>query len=357
VYIFLIEELKGERTLMRILVIGGTGFVSFPVVQQLSLQGHTLLVVHRGQTQANLLPEVQHLLTDRTRLQENLQDVQRFAPEVVLDMIPYTQQDAQIVRELFHGLAQRVVVISSGDVTRAYGRVIGIEPGPVEFVPLTEETSLREKLYPYRGEQLRSQDDPEHWKDDYEKILVERTLMNDPGLPATILRLPMVYGPRDQQHRLFGYPKRMDDRRPAIILGEHVASWRWSRGYVGNVAAAIALAVTDARATGRIYHVCEEPTLTEKQWVQAIGKAAGWDGIVVTLPEEQLPERLATKINTSQDLIYDTTRIRQELGYREPISLDEALKQTIAWQRANPPGDVDADLFDYPLEDAVLAAL
>jgi nucleoside-diphosphate-sugar epimerase len=342
---------------MRILVIGGTGFVGLPVVQQLALQGHTLLVVHRGQTQANLLPEVQHVLTDRTRLEGHLQDFQRFAPEVVLDMIPYTQQDAQTMTEMFHGLAQRVVAISSGDVTRAYGRALGSEPGPVEPVPLTEEASLREKLYPYRGEKPRSQDDPERWKDDYEKILVERTVMRDPRLPATILRLPMVYGPRDQQHRLFAYLKRMDDRRPAILLGERLARWRWSRGYVGNVAAAIALAVIDARATGRIYHVCEEPTLTEKEWVQAIGKAAGWDGIVVTLPEEQLPEPLATKINTSQDLMYDITRIRQELGYREPISLDEALKQTIAWQRANPPGDVDAALFDYTLEDAALAKL
>jgi nucleoside-diphosphate-sugar epimerase len=340
---------------MRILVIGGTGFVGLPVVQQLSLQGHTILVVHRGQTQANLSSEMQHLLIDRTQLQEYLQDFQRFAPEVVLDMIPYTQQDAQIVMETFHGLAQRVVAISSGDVTRAYGRVICIEPGPVEQVPLTEETPLREKLYPYRGEKPRSRDDPEHWKDDYEKILVERTVMSDPTLPATILRLPMVYGPRDQQHRLFAYLKRMDDLRPAIILGERLARWRWSRGYVGNVAAAIALAVTDSRATGRIYHVCEEPTLTEKEWVQAIGKAAGWNGTIITLPEEQLPERLARKINTSQDLLYDITRIRQELGYREPISLDEALKETIAWQRANPPGDVDANLFDYALEDAVLA--
>ncbi len=30
-----------------------------------------------------------------------------------------------------HSLAQRVVAISSGDVTRAYARVIGSEPGPV----------------------------------------------------------------------------------------------------------------------------------------------------------------------------------------------------------------------------------
>jgi nucleoside-diphosphate-sugar epimerase len=32
-----------------------------------------------------------------------------------------------------------------------------------------------------------------------------------------------------------------------------------------------------------------------------------------------------------------SSRIRDELGYVEPISLDEALRRTIAWERANPP--------------------
>ncbi len=191
--------------------------------------------------------------------------------------------------------------------------------------------------------------------DDYEKILVERVVMGDPTLPGTILRLPMTYGPRDQQHRLFEYLKRMDDQRPTIILGERVASWRWSRGYVGNAAAATVLAVTDARATGRIFHIGEEPALTMRQWIQAIGEAAGWHGTIVSVPEERMPEHLVVKINTSQDLVYDTTRIRQELGYRELIPFDEGLKQTIAWQRAHPPSETGADQFDYAAEDAVLA--
>lgn len=342
---------------MRILVIGGTGFVGAQVIQQLQKLGHTILVIHRNPTQEEPSSEVQHLLTDRACLPEFRQFFQQFAPEVVLDMIPYTELDARIVMETFHGIAQRVVAISSGDVSRAYGRLIGTEPGPTEPVPLTEETPLREKLYPYRGETLRSKDDPMRWMDDYDKIIVERIFMSDPTLPGTILRLPMMYGPRDKQHRLFEYLKRMDDQRLAIILDEAYARWSWPRGYVTNVAAAIVLAVTNGRATGRIYNVGDEPAFTIQVWVQAIGKVAGWQGTIVSLPEERLPERLVVKLNTNQDLFFDTTRIRQELGYREPVSLDEALKHTIAWQRANPPADIDPNLFDYTLEDVVLAKL
>ena len=338
---------------MRVLVIGGTGFISSAVVRQLYQQGHTLIIVHRGQTQAELPTGIQQVLAKRVQIPDFLQEFKHFAPEVVLDMIPNGEQDAQTVMQTFEGIAQRVVAISSGDVYRAYGRVLGTEPGPVDPVPLTEQAPLREKLYPYRDRGPAGQE--HEWMQTYDKILVERAVMNHARLPGTILRLPMVYGPRDNQHRLFPYLKRMDDQRPHIIVEEGSAHWRWSRGYVEHVAAAVVLAVTDPRATGRIYNVSDEPTLTIAQWIRAIGDVAGWHGTILSLPQAQLPEALRSKINASQDLVYNTTRIRQELGYRELVSLAEALNQTIAWQRANPPNAIDTSQFDYALEDAVLA--
>ncbi|NIM98090.1 MAG: NAD-dependent dehydratase, partial [candidate division Zixibacteria bacterium] len=87
--------------------------------------------------------------------------------------------------------------------------------------------------------------------------------------------------PGDSQHRLFQYLKRMDDNRPAILLEQGMANWRWTKGYVENVAAAIVPAVVEERATGRIYNVGEQDALSEEEWVRAIGAAAGWKGKVV----------------------------------------------------------------------------
>jgi hypothetical protein len=56
----------------------------------------------------------------------------------------------------------------------------------------------------------------------------------------------------------------------------------------------------------------------------------------------------------SQDLAYDTSRIRSELGYREVVSVDEGLRRTVAWLRAHPP-ELDAAQYDYAAEDAALA--
>ena len=341
---------------MKILIMGGTGFVGPRVVELLVEEGHEVAVFHRGRTVADLPVGVEHILGDRERLGDSTDEFGRFSPEVVVDVAPMLEEHARAVMETFGGLAGRVVAVSSGDVYRAYGRLTGLEPGPPDPVPLREDASLRERLYPYRGEKPRAADDPMRWADEYEKILVERAVMGDPGLPGTVLRFPAVYGPGDGQRRLFPYLKRMDDGRPAILLGEGMARWRWTRGYVENVAAAVALAATDERAAGRVYNVGEAEALTEAGWVGAIGGAAGWDGEVVAVPEDRLPAHLSMSLDTSQHLFTDTSRIREELGYEEPVPREEALRRSIRWERENPPERVDPATFDYAAEDAALRA-
>jgi nucleoside-diphosphate-sugar epimerase len=342
---------------MRVLVIGGTGFIGPSVVRSLSEQGHDVSLFHRGKTRADLPEGVRHYFGERADLPAYREEFAHAAPEVALDMRPLIEVEARAAVEALRGIARRLVAISSQDVYRAYGRLIGTEPGPPDATPLTEDSPLREKQYPYRGETPRPDDDPRRWADDYDKILVERIVLGEPSLPGTVLRLPMVYGPRDGQHRLFEYLKRMDDSRSAILLGAGAARWRSNHGYVDNVADAIALAVTDDRAAGHVYNVGEEDSLTQTEWIQCIAEQAGWQGSIVTLPPDRLPAHLKPGIDTEHDLAVDTTRLRAELGYQETISRPEALRRTIAWERVNPPELVDPTQFDYDAEDTALREL
>jgi nucleoside-diphosphate-sugar epimerase len=339
---------------VRVLVIGGTGFIGPHVVRRLASMGHDVAVFHRGRTEADLSPGVRHLLGDRDLLRKHRAEFQGFGPDVVLDTRPMTGIHAVSMMEVMRGVAGRVVALSSADVYRAYGLLTGKEPGPPEPVPITEDAPLRAMLYPYRGPSPRDPADPLHWVDDYDKIPVERAVLSDPSLPGTILRLPAVYGPGDDQHRLFPYLKRMDDGRPAILLGEAQSNWRWTRGYVADVAAAIALAVIDNRAIGQTYNIGEPDPLTEADWVRALGQMVGWRGEVVALPPPRLPVPQPL-LNFSQDLVTDTTRIRRELGYCEETSRAEALIETVCWERKHPPAIFDPATFDYDAEDAALA--
>ncbi|MBV9259506.1 MAG: NAD-dependent epimerase/dehydratase family protein [Ktedonobacteraceae bacterium] len=340
---------------MRILVIGGTRFIGLATVRYLSQQGHDVAVFHRGRTQSDLPTGVQQIIGEWAQIETFKQTFLDFAPDVVLDTIAFVEQDARMIMELCNGLVRRVVLISSQDVYRAYGRVNRTEPGPPDPLPITEDSPLREKRYPYRGLDLPVPESEKQRMHDYDKIPIEQIVMSDPTVQGTILRLPAVYGPNDYQHRLFEFLKRMDDSRPAILLDERMAQWRWTRGYIENVAAAIGLAITSERAAGRIYNVGEAHPLPMIEWVRAIADIAGWHGDIVTLPADRVPPHLVPDIDVNQDLLVDTTRIRKELSYREPVDVDEALRRTIAWERAHPPEQVDAKQFDYAAEDAALA--
>lgn len=338
---------------MKILVIGGTNFIGPPVVRRLCGMGHEVTVFHRGKSIAELPSDVHHILGERTHLDEFKNKFEEISPQVVLDMFAYTEQDARTLMKTFKGIAQRVVAISSMDVYRAYGVILGRESN-VNPVPLTEDSPLRQQFYPFREMPNRPLDAPV----DYEKILVERVVMSDPDLPGTILRLPMVYGPGDIRHRLFPYLQRIDDNRPAIVLEESIAEWRGSYGYVENVAYAIALAVCDERAKGRIYHVADAEVFSEAERITRVGKVAGWQGKVVSVSKDKLLTEWKLPVNAEQHWFVDSTRIRQELGYKEVVPPEEALQRTIDWERTHPPKEPEKSaepwLLDYVTEDAIL---
>jgi len=340
---------------LNILIIGGTRFIGPFVVTKLVEQGNNVTVFHRGKSQAVLPDQVTHIYGDRKDLNDFKTQFEKCKPDVVVDMIPITGHQASALVEIFHGITRRIVAISSQDVYRAYGVLLGKEQG-VEKDPSREDAALRHVLFPYRGEKPRADDDPRKILDDYDKIPIEKIIMNTPGIEGTVLRLPMVYGPNDYQHRLFEHLKRMDDERPAIIVSEDLAQWRTSRGYVGNVAHAIALAVIDEHAKNRIYNVAEPDDFTEADWIRQIAQAAGWKGEVVIVPKDKLPPEFAPDFNTDQHLTVDTVRIRKELNYQEQIPLEQAIRCTIEWERNNTP-KIQPGQFDYTAEDNVLKAV
>lgn len=323
---------------MKILILGGTSLTGPFTTRFLVEQGHQVTLFHRGRHTANVPSTANHIIGERRELDRFTREFKSLAPDVVLDMLAFTRDDAEMPMRIFKGISKRIVVPSSIDVYRAFGRLHGTEPGAVDPIPLSEEAPLREKLS-LHGEE-------------YEKRWVEKVVMNDPQLPGTILRFPMIYGPNDGG-RTFDLVKRIIDNREAILIDEGVAPWRWSRGYAENVAWATALAVTNERAAGRIYNVAEPEGLSYLEWTQRVTRAAGWMGRIVVVPRG----RLDAPENYEQHWVVDTTRIRAELGYMEVVPQEEALRRTVAWQRANPLEKFEPQDFDYALEDRLLAEL
>jgi nucleoside-diphosphate-sugar epimerase len=287
---------------MRCLIIGGTRVIGPYVVRKLLLRGWSVAVLHRGIHVAVLPASVQRF-TDECAGLPVLRvppAAIKFAADVVLHMIAMGEQDAQVAMDTFAGHAGRIVVLSSGDVYRAYGRFIGTEPGPIEAAPLNEDAPLRDRLFPYR-DSAPSNEHLNYW---YDKILVERAVRCRSELPGTVLRLPKVYGPEENTDL-------------ATVYGfQHQPQWRWTHGYVENVAEAIALSVCNPRAANNVFNVGEAhtPTMAER---------------LSRLPHRDVVLASNDPKNYAQDIVYDTSKIRRELGFSEDVDEISAMAECV----------------------------
>ncbi|SFK37318.1 NAD-dependent epimerase/dehydratase family protein [Methylorubrum salsuginis] len=276
---------------MNVLVIGGTRFIGAHAVRHLHEAGAAVTVLHRGTSANPILPAVAHVTDPGAAYPVTaFPEAVRRDWDVVVHMVAMGAADAEAAVRCFSGRAGRLVLVSSCDVYRAYGRLTRSEPGPSEPVPLTEEAPLRSVLRPYRGMEAQIG----AYAHDYEKILAERAVQAATDLDWTILRLAKVYGPEDNAEL-------------ATVTGfSAVPHWRWTHGHVRNVSAAIATAARHASARNAVFNVGEAhtPTMGER---------------LARLPARSGDPPTPPPFDYAQDLVLDTSKIRRRVGHRDLV--------------------------------------
>ena len=253
-------------------------------------------------------------------------------------MIAFTRDDAETFVDVFRGVARRAVVASSSDVYRVMGILNRTERGPAVPVPIDEDGPLREK--------------PSIHGAASEKKDVERVVMSEPKLPATVLRYPAIYGPGSYRHQ--EWIKRMLDDRPAILIGRGYANFRFTHSFAQDVGLATALAATNDRAAGRIYNVGERDTPPERRRLEDFARVAGYHGRIIEVADETIPGGDGLPF-PDQDWLLDSRRIRDELGFAETSNYEEGIRATIRWQKDHPNPRLDPTQFDYAAEDLFLS--
>jgi nucleoside-diphosphate-sugar epimerase len=321
---------------VHVVVVGGTGFVGRAIVQALVHDGHRVTVVHRGEHEVDDEPgTVAHLHVDRKDLAKNWPNVSDGTPNVLVDVAAYTRADARhVIDAVPSGSNIRFVVLSSMDVYAVWGSFIADGVGGHQR--LDETAPLRHERYLYRG---RSPDD-----EDYEKLDVEDEYS---ARGATVLRLPMVYGEHDDQRREEFILRRCRARRTRIPTGP--GTLRWSRGYVRDVADAVRLTVAHESSASDVFNVCEQDTWSVREWAQRILMASSCAAEFVPVPDGRLPSDLRLTRGFHGDLLFDASKLRDSLGWRETDRLD-ALRRSVAWHLSNPPNEIG----DFAEDDRAL---
>jgi nucleoside-diphosphate-sugar epimerase len=325
---------------LRVAVLGGTRFIGRAIVDALVDGGHDVLVVHRGRSEPDdLRTDVPHVHADRLALGEELD---AFDPEAVLDCAAFGAADAEAVLSALPGDGRHLVVLSSMDVYRAYG---SLHAGTVtDAVPLDETSPVRTERYPYRGQMPGM--------DDYEKLDVEERWLARNG---TVCRLPMVIGPRDYQRRQELLLRRVRAGRTRIPCGAGTALL--THGFVDDIAQGVRLVVEAGDAVrGEVFNFGERRSPTMRLRAEQILEAAGFadDVELVTVPDDALPPDLGILGSIPQPLLVSSDKARLRLGWEESDPA-AALRATVEWHLANPPGGGDGQADDdWSSEDAAL---
>src|SRR6202453_3876306 len=83
------------QSCMRILVIGGNGFIGSPLVKELLGSGHEVALFHRRSNAGLADSGVVQIQGDRNRLSDYESQLRRFSPDVIVDMILSSGEQAR----------------------------------------------------------------------------------------------------------------------------------------------------------------------------------------------------------------------------------------------------------------------
>lgn len=338
---------------MRILIIGGTGFLGTWIsirLRQLSPDAKIAILSRNGisnELSRFSFQSIQGDLLDRPSIES---EITEFSPDVIVHTIAYTTMDLWAVLSLFPIQPPRIVLISSGDVYHAYDILLKRSAEKPDNTPLVESSPLRKSLFPYRTGSLNPGDPGSLLAFEYDKIPLE-LMLKGTGDYHTIIRLPAVYGPGDSQGRFLNIIRRILDGRTAIPVQANMENWIWSKSYVENAALAIALGVLRNDGEGKTFHVSYKESFTEMDWNRTIAELMDWHGEFVSIPDSRMPDGQRMDMNFEQNLELDSSAIRSALGYEEMHTRETGLEKTIEYYRLNRNHLPE---FDYTAENELL---
>ena len=306
---------------MRVLVVGGTEFISLHLVRALLRDRHDVVVLNRGRQPGRVPAGVKTIVADRK---------------------DHAALGRALAGERFDGLVDITYAPTTGDDVRALVAALGGRAGHAIFVS-TGRVHDHALPIPYHEDAPRSLFWGEYAKN---KIEGEDAYLGS-GLPASVVRPTHVFGPLNTRNNETFFFDRLVRGRPVLVPGD--GGWLRQFGHVEDLADAMAAMLGDRRAFGRAYNVSGEESITQVGFVELIAEVVERPVSFVHVPKAPFGQNLVYDCHA----VYTTTRIRRELGLRPRYTLASGLAQTFEWYLRE---GLDKRDVDFKEEDALLAA-
>ena len=185
-----------SRSGMKILVLGGTGFIGPHLVRYAMERGHRITLFNRGRTNTQLFPEAEKLVGDRN---DNLSALEGRRWDAVIDNSGYTPHQLELSVSLLKDACDQYLFTSTRSVYTDFTRDLMDEDAP-----------------------LGPKEIPEREWDGYgpNKVLAERVVQEGFGARTLITRPPVIVGPGDRSDRFTYWVDRIDDGGEILVQGD-----------------------------------------------------------------------------------------------------------------------------------------
>ncbi len=324
---------------MRVLVTGGTGFTGKALVKRLIDEGHEVVA----------LDYKEGLKTEELR---------EWGAKVVIGSVT----DREIVEQCMDGVEvvhHLAAAFRELDVPNTYYREINVE-GTKNVLEVASAHKVKKFIYcstcgvhgniddPPGGEDapIQPADYYQQTKYEAEPIVNE---YNQNGMKTVILRPAAIYGPGDPE-RFFMISKRV--ARGSFPMCGNGKTY-YHPLYIDNLVDAFMLAMEDGKGEGGTYLIADEEYVEIKEIVKKTGKALNIDVKIKYYPIIPLiivghifekvckPFRITPPIFPRrvdwyrQNRAFKIDKAKKDLGYKPKVGLDEGLRRTGQWYRAN----------------------
>ena len=300
-----------------LLVVGGTGFIGSALLQKANKLGmKTTSLSLKKPINTNIIESTNYLITDTSNF-ENLQDV--FADlkfNYIVNLAGYINHDLisnggfSIVQSQINLLNNLVSLFNVKKLIRF------IQIGSSDEYGLNKspqmETSREDPISPYSLAKVMN-------------AQYLQMLNKTENFPAVILRLFLVYGPRQKMNRLIPHVIKSCIQNTNFTLSEGNQIKDFT--YVEDVVDFILISLIKKNVEGNIINVGSGKQISVKNIVEMINSK-------IKLGNPKFSKKFNKNIENNE-LIPDLSKSKKLLNLSSKTSLDDGLQRTIDWYKTN----------------------